>query len=184
MEIERARLDQDLNDTAELRTRLGYNYNGERFVDPRDRRADGVANADLHYKRMLKEYNRARNPTGEGVSFFDHEAPSFNQYSWYVDFLKLNAGHLYVGETAKSLMQHRQLIDRCFWHDSVEEIMESLSRESHPFAQEVLERMQKNSMLSMKLALKMIRKAKNLAYGETLKMEMNVAMNKIGDADF
>lgn len=36
----------------------------------------------------------------------------------------------------------------------------------------------------MKLALKMIRKARNLAYGETLAMELNVALNKVGDSDF
>ena len=39
-------------------------------------------------------------------------------------------------------------------------------------------------MLSMKLALKMLRKAQNMAYGEILKMELNVALNKVGDADF
>ena len=38
-------------------------------------------------------------------------------------------------------------------------------------------------MLSMKLALKMIRDSKNRAYGEVLKMEMNVAMNKSVDAE-
>ena len=62
--------------------------------------------------------------------------------------------------------------------------MGSLRREAHPFAQEILQRMENNSMLSMKLALKMLRQAKNMAYGETLKMEMNVALNKVGDADF
>jgi hypothetical protein len=36
----------------------------------------------------------------------------------------------------------------------------------------------------MKLALKMIRESANMAYGETLKMELNVALNKVGDADF
>ena len=39
-------------------------------------------------------------------------------------------------------------------------------------------------MLSMKLALKMLRKAQNMAYGEILKMELNVALNKVGDPDF
>ena len=39
-------------------------------------------------------------------------------------------------------------------------------------------------MLSMKLALKMIRNAQNMDYGQVLKMEMNVALNKTGDEDF
>ena len=52
------------------------------------------------------------------------------------------------------------------------------------FAKEILERMQKNSMLSMKIALKMIRKAVNMPYGEVLKMELNAALNKAKDTDF
>ena len=54
-------------------------------------------------------------------------------------------------------MKHRQMIDRCFWPNTVEEIMENLKRESDPFAKVILERMQNNSMLSMKIALKMLR---------------------------
>ena len=39
-------------------------------------------------------------------------------------------------------------------------------------------------MLSMNLALSMIRKAKNLDYKGILEMELNVAFNKIQDKDF
>jgi hypothetical protein len=44
--------------------------------------------------------------------------------------------------------------------------------------------MEKNSILSMNLALKMIRKAVNLDYKGTLQMELDVALNKIQDKDF
>jgi len=44
--------------------------------------------------------------------------------------------------------------------------------------------MEGNSMLSMKLALRLQRAAQNLAYGEILKMELNVALNKARDEDF
>lgn len=76
------------------------------------------------------------------------------------------------------------MIDRCFWPDSVEEITENLKRETHPYAKEILQRMEANSMLSMKLALKMIREAQNMDYGQVMKMELNVALNKVKDADF
>lgn len=76
------------------------------------------------------------------------------------------------------------MIDRCFWSNSIEEIMDALRRETHPFAKEILQKMECNSMLSMKLALKMLRKAKNMGYGEILKMELNVALNKTEDSDF
>lgn len=62
--------------------------------------------------------------------------------------------------------------------------MDALRRETHPFAKEILQKMECNSMLSMKLALKMLRQSKNMAYGEILKMEMNVALNKTQDSDF
>jgi enoyl-CoA hydratase len=76
------------------------------------------------------------------------------------------------------------MIDRCFWSNSVEEIIDALKRETHPFAKEILQKMECNSMLSMKLALKMLREAKNKSYGDILKMEMNVALNKVNDSDF
>jgi enoyl-CoA hydratase/carnithine racemase len=76
------------------------------------------------------------------------------------------------------------LIDRCFWPNTIEEILENLRKEDDKFAKEILERMESNSMLSMKLALKMIRKAKNMCFRDVLNMELNVAMNKVQDSDF
>ena len=62
--------------------------------------------------------------------------------------------------------------------------MENLKAEKDPFAKEVLTRMESNSLLSMKIALKMVRKARNMPYGETLKMELNTSLNKVKDQDF
>jgi hypothetical protein len=44
--------------------------------------------------------------------------------------------------------------------------------------------MEANSMLSMKIALKMVRIAKNMCFRDALNMELNVALNKIMDSDF
>jgi len=62
--------------------------------------------------------------------------------------------------------------------------MENLKRENTPFSLKCLEAMEKNSMLSMKLALKMLRDALNLDYRGCLKNEINVALNKIQDSEF
>lgn len=99
-------------------------------------------------------------------------------------YLRIHTGDIYSDNTVKTLLQYREMIDRCFWSNSVEEIIEALKRENSPFAKEILQKMECNSMLSMKLALKMVRKAKNMAYGEILTMEMNVALNKVKDSDF
>ena len=76
-------------------------------------------------------------------------------------------------------MRHEQMIHRCFYPDSVEEIMENLKKENTPFTRQCLEAMGKNSMLSMKLALKMLRKALNTDYKGAMEMEINVGLNKI-----
>ena len=39
-------------------------------------------------------------------------------------------------------------------------------------------------MLSMKLALRMLREAKNKCFGDILRMELNVALHKAQDSDF
>jgi hypothetical protein len=44
--------------------------------------------------------------------------------------------------------------------------------------------MEANSMLSMKITLKMLREARNLDYKGAMKTEINVAMNKLYDKDF
>jgi len=62
--------------------------------------------------------------------------------------------------------------------------MEALRKEKDPFARRVLERMEANSKTAMQVALKMIRKAINMDYGQVLKMELNVALNIINDKDF
>lgn len=56
--------------------------------------------------------------------------------------------------------------------------------EGSPFAQLCLKKMEANSELSMRLALKMIRDAKNMDFKGALQNEINVALNKIQDKEF
>ncbi len=80
---------------------------------------------------------------------------------------------------------HVKIINRCFMYDTLEEIYEHLEKErGHPFVDEVLERMNKNSPLSMKLGLEMVRRAFRMDYKAVLEMEYRVAYNKIMDSDF
>lgn len=44
--------------------------------------------------------------------------------------------------------------------------------------------MERNSMISMKLALIMLRKATNFDYRKAMELELTVAFNKIQDSDF
>jgi len=100
-----------------------------------------------------------------------------------MDHMNMHIGQNHPGNTG-TVVKHRQLIDRCFYSNSLEEIMDNLRRESDPFAKKCLQAMEKNSYLSMKLALKMLRNAKNLCYRGCLRQELDVVINKIQDADF
>ncbi len=74
-----------------------------------------------------------------------------------------------------------------FSSSSLEEITENLRREAaegSTFATVCLKKMEANSELSMKIALKMIRDAKNLDFKGALQNEINVALNKIQDKEF
>lgn len=62
--------------------------------------------------------------------------------------------------------------------------MELLKQEDSPFAKFCLEKMEMNSMLSMKIALKMIRDARNMDYKGALDTELKVGINKIEDSEF
>lgn len=47
-----------------------------------------------------------------------------------------------------------------------------------------LQKMDANSTLSMKIALKLLRDARSLDFKGALQNEINVALNKIGDKEF
>ena len=168
----------------EFRRRVRHQAHGELFVDPRDRRADPLAQADLEFRGMLRQHNRDNYGMGHDLGYFDHKHTNFNQFATVQGWVRTHTGDEYTEDLVKSLLQHQQLIDRCFWPDSVEHIMENLRRETSPIAKDFLLRMESNSMTSMKIALKMLRQARNMCFGQVLKMELNVALNKVMDEDF
>lgn len=110
----------------------------------------------------------------------------FRFYNGYAEQHNYISSHLnqWYHEDIHVAIRHKKLIDRCFYSRSVEEIMENLRREVHPFAKECLDHMERNSMVSMQLAREMLHKAKNLDYTGCLEMEVNVALNRIRDTDF
>ena len=99
------------------------------------------------------------------------------------DYLKSHIGHKYEADKTVAV-QHKELIARCFYPSTIEEIMHNLRQESHPFAKKCLEAMERNSDLSMALALKMLRQASGLDYASCLKMELNVVSKMIESKDF
>jgi hypothetical protein len=87
-------------------------------------------------------------------------------------------GHPY-SKSADSYMKHQDVINRCFYPSKVEEIIDLLKKEDSPFAKLCLQRMDANSMLSMKITLKMLREARNKDFKGAFETELNVGLNKI-----
>ena len=100
-----------------------------------------------------------------------------------MDYIKSHTGHLYQADKTVAV-QHLEMIGRCFYSSSVAEIMQNLRDEGTPFALECLAAMERNSTLSMSLALKMLRQASNLDYVSCLNMEVKVASKMIDSKDF
>lgn len=166
----------------EWRKRTGKYTHDEPFIDPRYRKPDITADADISYEQRLREHSMAKFGLG-GQGFYDYESTTINLFDHYHKFMLKSNGEVFNANIDRSMLKHAQLIDRCFWHNSVEDIMEALRKEADPFAATILKRMEANSMLSMKTALKMVREARNMDYGEVLKMELNVALNKAKDSE-
>jgi hypothetical protein len=92
--------------------------------------------------QMLKEDHAAVHDK-EKLGFYDFHMENaektrpLNYYADQLNYLKLHIGQRYPEDQGVA-SNHRELIDRCFRHNSVEEVMESLKKEEHPFAKTCL----------------------------------------------
>lgn len=90
-----------------------------------------------------------------------------NYYDYVMGYIKSHSGHEYMRDPRTVLVKNATAINRCFSGSTLEEITESLRREEAAgsvFAKTCLSKMQLNSQLSMKLALRMLRDARNLDF--------------------
>ena len=69
----------------------------------------------------------------------------------------MHAGDHVEPNSGNGPLRKQRIIDRCFYHDTVEEIMEALKKEIDPWAHRVHAQMSRNSMLSMKITLKLMK---------------------------
>lgn len=74
-----------------------------------------------------------------------------------------------------TLADWQPLIDRHFEHDSVLDIVASLSSEDSDFARHTLASMEKNSPLMMCVTLEQLRRGKTLPFADCLRMERSLA---------
>jgi enoyl-CoA hydratase/carnithine racemase len=88
------------------------------------------------------------------------------------------------GQSDCFLQTHRNLIDRCFSYNTIEEIFEALQQESTPVVREWLKGTLKKSPTSLKLALALLRRTKGMPLREVLALDFQVSRHCVEGADF
>lgn len=82
------------------------------------------------------------------------------------------------------LSDNRQRIEKHFNFNAIEEIFESLMKDSHAWAQNTLALLKTKSPTSLKLTLQMLREAKNLSFEDCIKHEYKLACCLVDSHDF
>ncbi|KAF9579161.1 hypothetical protein BGW38_004689 [Lunasporangiospora selenospora] len=83
-----------------------------------------------------------------------------------------------------ALAENREVIDRCFRFNTVEEINAALEKEKTPFAEKTLKIMSKMSPTSLKVTLQQIREGANLNIADCFRMEHQLARQFLYGHDF
>ncbi|KAK3810884.1 MAG: ClpP/crotonase-like domain-containing protein [Benniella sp.] len=82
------------------------------------------------------------------------------------------------------LSEHRNAIDRCFRHNTIEEIVAALEKEKTPFAEETLKTLRSVSPTSLKVTLQQLREGANLGIADCFRMEHQLARQFLFGHDF
>lgn len=155
---EHQQLTEQIMDDFNERANDLLEFADEPFMDPRDRKPNVLGGAEFEYKNLLRQHAQSNHGYGT-TNYFEGEIKPFNNFQWIHEMITANLWNDYNEEFTSKILNNRELINRNFLFDSVEEIMASLKKETDPFARLVLQRMEANSMQSMQVALKMVRKA-------------------------
>ncbi|OAN54104.1 enoyl-CoA hydratase [Paramagnetospirillum marisnigri] len=78
----------------------------------------------------------------------------------------------------------RALIDRCFGHDSLDQVFAALEAETNPFAAETLATLRAKSPHLVAVSFEMIKRGLSLSFDECMKMEFRLALALAPAHDF
>jgi len=84
----------------------------------------------------------------------------------------------------ETLWQHREIIDRCFVHDNIESIAATLGDATEEFAQKAVATLLKKSPTSLKVALRLLRLARQSTLEDCLRREYRAAVRCLRGNDF
>jgi len=145
------------SDLFERGKRNHENVHAEEFYEPKDKYPSTIGDSNFLYKQQLKMFDKLHYRDQMEGGYLEYQEVVYqNYYKYILDYLKTYTDQEF-SHNEQTVHKHIQEINRCFFSNSIEEIMDNLRRENTAFAQACLDQMTKNSMLSMKLALKMVR---------------------------
>jgi enoyl-CoA hydratase/carnithine racemase len=87
------------------------------------------------------------------------------------------------GQSDCLLQTQRNLIDRCFSFNTIEEIFEALQQESDPIVREWLKGSLKKSPMSLKLTLAILRKSKGMSLKDVLTLDFKISQRCLAGHD-
>jgi hypothetical protein len=106
----------------------------EDFYEPKDNIPSLTANSDLFHRRLMDDYNKANNPQLDKGYLEYGEGVHFNYYSYVISQIKDHTGHPYSKNLPHSFAKEIEAMNRCFYSNTIEEIMENLRKEGSYFS--------------------------------------------------
>lgn len=88
-----------------------------------------------------------------------------------IEKFAVKADHVPLNNTLHG--EHREIIDNCFRHDNVGEILRALEKEGSKFSLDTIDQICDGSPLAIALTLEQLRRASELSLIECIKMEYN-----------
>jgi enoyl-CoA hydratase len=98
-------------------------------------------------------------------------------------FMNIVKAYSTAAETAP-LAAHRELIDRCFAFDTVEEIITALQTCDQEWCTNTAKILLSKSPTSLKVTLQQLRKAKSMEFDQCMQMEYRMTMRFLQEQDF
>lgn len=137
--------------------------------------ASRVAGVATHYvlKEFITELTHA-------LTHAAHPKDIHHALSHFEDLTKKKS----AGKSA-FLEQNAALINRCFNHGSVAEVMKALAQEASPLAHELAETLNKKvSPLAVRVTFEQLQRGRKLSLAECLEMEFRMTQHAMKDHDF
>jgi enoyl-CoA hydratase len=103
--------------------------------------------------------------------------------NWQEAITALLAPWTLAGTTAQ-LIQHREIIDRCFSQTSLEAIIAALNKQSDAWSKQTLQVLRTRSPTSLKVVLAQLNRGAQLDFNACMQMEHRIAKRFLSIADF